>query len=68
MSTLISEECINYGACQPECPNGDIYEGGTPWELDGLTHPARRQDVFYIAAEKSTECVGFFAEEQCGAV
>ena len=27
-----------------------------------------RHDIFYIAAAKCTECVGFFAEEQCAAV
>jgi ferredoxin len=68
MSTLITEECINCGACEPECPNAAIYEGGAPWELDGVTHPPLREDVYYIAPEKCTECVGFFAEEQCATV
>jgi len=68
MSTLIAEECINCGACEAECPNGAIYEGGTPWERDGVSHPPLRQDIFYIAPEKCTECVGFFAEEQCATV
>jgi ferredoxin len=68
MSTMITEECINCGACEPECPNNAVYEGGTPWELDGTTHPAVREDAYYIAAEKCTECVGFAAQEQCAAV
>ena len=42
MSTLITEECINCGACEPECPNTAIYEGGAAWELSGGPHPALR--------------------------
>ncbi|UII32906.1 4Fe-4S dicluster domain-containing protein [Fulvivirga ulvae] len=31
MALLITEECINCGACEPECPNTAIYEGGEEW-------------------------------------
>jgi ferredoxin len=68
MSTLITEECINCGACEPECPNTAIYEGGARWELDGASNPALKQDIYYIAPAKCTECVGFFDQEQCAAV
>jgi ferredoxin len=68
MSTLITEECINCGACEPECPNTAIYEGGAQWELDGASNPALKQDIYYIAPAKCTECVGFFDQEQCAAV
>jgi ferredoxin len=68
MSTLITEECINCGACEPECPNTAIYEGGAPWELDGQSGDALREDTYYIVAQKCTECVGFFDQEQCAAV
>ena len=68
MSTLITEECINCGACEPECPNTAIYEGGADWELDGASNPALKQDIYYIAPVKCTECVGFFDQEQCAAV
>lgn len=68
MSTTITEECINCGACEPECPNTAIYEGGAAWELDGESHPALKDDIYYIAPEKCTECVGFFDQEQCAAV
>ena len=27
MATMITEECINCGACEPECPNEAITEG-----------------------------------------
>jgi ferredoxin len=68
MSTKITEECINCGACEPECPNTAIYEGAAPWELDGALHDAITPDIYYIVPEKCTECVGFFDEEQCAAV
>lgn len=31
MAIIITEECINCGACEPECPNTAIYEGGAEW-------------------------------------
>lgn len=38
MAIKITEECINCGACEPECPNNAIYEGGAEWAFaDGTT-------------------------------
>ena len=38
MAIKITEECINCGACEPECPNNAIYEGGVEWAVaDGTT-------------------------------
>jgi ferredoxin len=68
MATVITDECINCGACEPECPNTAIYQGGVEWELNGVTHPAVSNDIFYIVPEKCTECVGFFDHEACAAV
>ena len=53
MATMITEECINCGACEPECPNEAIAEG---------------EDIYVIDPAKCTECVGHFDEEQCAAV
>ena len=69
MATMITEECINCGACEPECPNTAIYEGGVQWESpDGSMHDAIAEDIYYIVPQKCTECVGFFDQEQCAAV
>lgn len=68
MATMITEECINCGACEPECPNTAIYAGGAQWELNGATHPAISENFYYIVPEKCTECVGHFEKEQCAAV
>jgi ferredoxin len=38
MAIIITDECINCGACEPECPNNAIYEGGIEWKMtDGTT-------------------------------
>ena len=53
MATMITEECINCGVCEPECPNEAISEGVETFQID----PAL-----------CTECVGFHDSEQCAAV
>jgi ferredoxin len=68
MATMITSECINCGACEPECPNTAIYQGGVEWDLNGVTHPPLADGIFYIVPEKCTECVGFYDQEACAAV
>lgn len=53
MATFITDECINCGACEPECPNEAISEG---------------DEYFVIDPKLCTECVGFHGEEACQAV
>ena len=53
MSTIITEECINCGACEPVCPNQAIAEG---------------DDYYVIDAAKCSECVGFHEKEACAEV
>ena len=53
MATHITEECINCGACEPECPNEAISEG---------------EDTYVIDPNLCTECVGFHDYEACQAV
>ena len=50
MATIITDECINCGVCEPECPNGAISEG---------------EDYYVIEPDLCTECVGFHGEEAC---
>ena len=76
MAYKITEECINCGACEPECPNNAIYEGGTSWELGGKAYgegdaaPSGAtgffsNDYFYVVPDKCTECEGFHDSPQC---
>lgn len=37
MAIIITDECINCGACEPECPNTAIYEAGVEWTWGGGT-------------------------------
>ena len=53
MAYKITSDCNNCGACEPECPNTAIAMGS---------------DLFEIATEKCTECVGFHGVPQCAAV
>jgi hypothetical protein len=50
---MITAECINCGACEPECPNNAISQGET---------------IFVIDPKLCTECVGFHDYEACAAV
>lgn len=42
MAIIITDECINCGACEPECPNTAIYEGADDWRYkDGTSLKGR---------------------------
>ena len=53
MATTITSDCINCGACEPECPNNAIKQGDPIYVIDPLL---------------CTECVGFHDYEACAAV
>lgn len=50
---MITSECINCGACEPECPNNAISQG---------------EEIYVIDPLLCTECVGFHDYEACAAV
>ena len=50
MALIITEECINCDVCEPECPNGAIYQGDEIYEID---------------PDLCTECVGHYETSQC---
>ena len=50
MALLITDECINFDVCEPECPNEAIYQG---------------IEIFEINPKLCTECVGHFDIPQC---
>ncbi len=87
MAIKITDECINCGACEPECPNNAIYEASEDWKYsDGTTLSGKvvlpngnkidadesnepiDDEVYFIIADKCTECKGFHDEPQCAAV
>jgi len=71
MALLITDECINCGACLPECPNEAIFETRADAETKG-NHVGDGQGVgdsiYVIVHDRCTECVGHFDEPQCAAV
>jgi ferredoxin len=50
MALMITDECINCDVCEPECPNGAIYQG---------------EEIYVIDPALCTECVGHFDTSQC---
>ena len=59
MATMITDECINCGACEPECPNTAIYQGGVEWDApDGTKHPALVNEFFYIVRRSAPSASG----------
>jgi ferredoxin len=50
MSLIITEECINCDVCEPECPNGAIYQG---------------EEIYEIDPNLCTQCVGHYDVPQC---
>ena len=53
MAYKITDECMNCGACVPECPNKAISE---------------EDDKSVIDPDKCTECVGSFESSRCAEV
>lgn len=69
MSLRITDDCINCGLCEFECPNNAIYEPSVEWiDRDGENNAPLSDDVYYIVPEKCTECRGFHDEPQCATV
>lgn len=42
---MITDECINCGACEPECPNNAIYEGGVEWAVSDGTSVSGKYEL-----------------------
>jgi len=63
MAYRINEECINCGACEPECPNSAISEAGADVQGDFVS-----ADTFFINPNVCTECQGQHDEPQCVSV
>lgn len=50
---VITSECVNCEACQPECRNGAISRG---------------EDIHLIDRNRCTECAGIYNEPRCAKV
>ena len=50
MPRMITDECINCGACEPECPVGAISEG---------------EEIYVIDPEVCVDCEGHYDSPRC---
>lgn len=60
MAIFITDECINCGACEPECPNNAIYEGAVEWSIaDGtsVTGNYTLEDGSEVAVDKRIDAI-----------
>jgi ferredoxin len=53
MAYYITQDCINCGACEPECPNTAISEG---------------DPVYVIDPDRCTQCIGHYESSRCAEV
>ena len=53
MATIITAECINCGACEPECPQSAIKAS---------------DEIYVVDPALCCECVGYYDEMACAAV
>ncbi len=53
MAYYITSDCINCGACEPECPNTAISEG---------------DPVYVIDPDRCTQCIGHYESSRCAEV
>ncbi|MFM7287869.1 MAG: 4Fe-4S dicluster domain-containing protein [Bacteroidota bacterium] len=72
MAIMITDQCINCGACEPECPNNAIYEGGISWkyaEGTQLRELVQRADGVLVHAQDPmtpvSDDVYFIVPDKC---
>jgi ferredoxin len=59
MAMMITEDCINCGACAVECPTEAIYEPGESYVLHGKFFKPGSNEHFFIVTEICDECSEF---------
>ncbi len=60
MAIIITDDCINCGACEPECPNNAIYEGAITWAIadgTGVKSDYKLKDGRIIPADERQEAI-----------
>jgi ferredoxin len=60
MAIIITDDCINCGACEPECPNTAIYEGSAKWRFSdgtGFTGTGEHPTAGEIDSDKENDAI-----------
>ena len=77
MAYKITNDCINCGVCEVECPSGAIFPAGFNWRIQSELRYALSPDVplqrdsfyseyhYYIVPGKCTECRLRYDEPMC---
>jgi ferredoxin len=58
MAMVITDDCINCGACASECPVEAIYEPNEKYEFDGKIFEPVSDEHFFISQEICNGCEG----------
>jgi len=56
MEMMITDDCINCGACAVECPIEAVLEYGESWKLKGKYFNPISTEHFFIVTEICDEC------------
>lgn len=68
MAMVITDDCINCGACAFECPTEAIFEPAESWRrVNGKEFAPLSMEHFFIVTEFCDECSGI-KEIKCMAV
>lgn len=59
MSMVITDDCINCGACAVECPAESIFEPAESYCVNEKYFSPISREHFFIVTEICDECAGF---------
>jgi ferredoxin len=75
MSVIITDDCINCGACEIECPAGAVVPklkkaAGNPIYINNkmLCESYASYEHFYINPDKCCDCTGYYSQPRCNSV
>lgn len=67
MPIVITDDCINCGACAVECPSEAIFGPAENYRINGIIFLPLTMEHFFIDTEVCNECLGI-NEIKCIAV
>jgi len=59
MIMMITDDCINCGACAIECPTEAIYSPGKSWIEHEKYYNPLSNEHFFIVSDRCNNCSGF---------
>ena len=79
MAFKITDDCINCGVCEVECPFGAILPGGVNWrkrydqsfmfnDVPAIKDPFYSDTIYYVVPDLCTECRDFSSGPKCSMI